>query len=276
MLDINCKGRLFVSAQPVVMGILNVTPDSFYTKGRENSLEEHIENAGKMLEAGAAIIDIGGLSTRPGAIEISVAEESDRVLPVIQSIKKSFPGSFLSIDTYRAMVAQKAVQAGADIVNDISAGNLDNQMLETVGALNVPYIAMHMKGTPQTMQQNARYDNVTFEVLEYFIDKIKACKEAGIKDIILDPGFGFAKTSEHNFRLLKELHTLKMLGLPILAGVSRKSMIYKLLKTDAENALNGTTALHMVALQQGAEILRAHDVKEALECVRLFTYYKEV
>ncbi|KAA5537017.1 dihydropteroate synthase [Taibaiella lutea] len=276
MLNLNCKGRLLVSAQPVVMGILNITPDSFYTKGRENSVAEHVDNADKMMEAGAAIIDIGGLSTRPGAIEISETEESDRVLPVIESIKKSFPGCFLSIDTYRSMVAAEAVQAGADIVNDISAGNLDGQMLSTVGSLNVPYIAMHMKGTPRTMQQNANYDNVTFEVLEYFIEKIKACKEAGIKDIILDPGFGFAKTSEHNFRLLKELHTLKILELPVLAGVSRKSMIYKLLKTNAENALNGTTALHMLALQQGAEILRVHDVKEAMECIRLFTYYKEV
>jgi dihydropteroate synthase len=276
MLNLNSKGRLFVSETPVVMGILNITPDSFYTKGRENSPEEHIANAGKMLDAGAGIIDIGGLSTRPGAIEISVTEESDRVLNVIESIKKNFPDSFLSIDTYRSKVAQEAILAGADIVNDISAGILDHQMLETVGSLNVPYIAMHIKGTPQTMQQNAHYDNVTLEVLEYFIERIKACKTAGIKDIILDPGFGFAKTSQHNFRLLKELHTLKMLELPILAGISRKSMIYKLLKTDAGNALNGTTALHMLALEQGAGILRVHDVKEAIECIKLFTYYKKV
>jgi len=274
MLNLNCKGRLLASEQPVVMGILNVTPDSFYTKGRENSREQHVENAGKMLDAGAGIIDIGGLSTRPGAIEISPAEESDRVLPVIESIKKYFPESFLSVDTYRSKVAQETVHAGADIVNDISAGNLDLQMLQTVASLNVPYIAMHMKGKPQTMQQNAHYTDVTFEVLEYFIGKIKACREAGIKDIVLDPGFGFAKTQEHNFQLLKGLHNLKIHGLPVLAGVSRKSMIYRLLETNAENALNGTTALHMVALEQGASILRVHDVKEAMECIRLFTYYK--
>jgi dihydropteroate synthase len=204
-----------------------------------------------------------------------VNEELERVLPVIEAIKRNFRGSFLSIDTYRARVAEEAVQAGADIVNDISAGNLDDQMLRTVGSLDVPYIAMHMKGTPQTMQQNINYSNVALEVLEYFIDKIKACKEAGIKDIILDPGFGFAKKSAHNFQLLKNFHTLGILEMPILAGISRKSMIYKLLKTNAENALNGTTALHMLALGQGAGILRVHDVKEAIECIELFTFYKE-
>lgn len=276
MLNLNCKGRLLTSEQPIVMGILNVTPDSFYTKGKENTVAQHTENAAKMLETGAVIIDIGGLSTRPGAIEISEQEELDRVLPVIESIKKQLPDAYISSDTYRAKVAQQAVRCGADIINDISAGGLDHEMLPAAGMLNVPYIAMHMKGTPQNMQQQPGYSNVTFEVLEYFIEKIKACKAAGIKDIILDPGFGFAKTLEHNYQLLKGLHNLKMLELPLLAGISRKSMVYKPLKSDAGSALNGTSALHMLALQQGAEILRVHDVKEAMECVALYNYYKAV
>lgn len=276
MLNLNCKGRLLVSEQPVVMGILNVTPDSFYTKGRDNNVIQHTENAGKMLEAGASILDIGGLSTRPGAIEISEQEELDRVLPVIESIKKHLPDAYLSVDTYRANVAQQAIQSGADIINDISAGNLDEKMIPAAGKLDVPYIAMHMKGTPRNMQQDPVYSNVTFEVLEYFIEKIRICKAAGIKDIILDPGFGFAKTLEHNFQLLKGLHNLKMLELPILAGISRKSMVYKLLKSNAENALNGTSALHMLALQQGADLLRVHDVREARECIALYNYYKEI
>jgi dihydropteroate synthase len=258
------------------MGILNATPDSFYTQGRQNSVPEHVSNAGKMLEDGATILDIGGLSTRPGAAEISEQEETDRVVPVIEQIKKAFPDSFLSIDTYRANVAKHSVNAGADIVNDISAGTLDQNMIPAVANLNVPYIAMHMTGTPQTMQKEPVYENVVLEVMEYFIQKIKECKDAGIKDVILDPGFGFGKTLAHNYQLLKGMHNFQILNYPVLAGLSRKSMIYKLLGSDARNALNGTTALNMLALQQNAGILRVHDIKEAVECVQLFSYYQTI
>jgi dihydropteroate synthase len=258
------------------MGILNVTPDSFYTKGRNNSVQEHIDKAGEMLGQGAAILDIGGMSTRPRAEVITEEAEQDRVLPVIEAICKHFPDSFISIDTYRASVARNAVRSGACIVNDISAGEMDTNMLSAVSALNVPYIAMHMKGTPETMQQRPEYEDVSAEVLDYFILKIKQCNEAGIKDIILDPGFGFGKTIAHNYSLLKNLHVFKILEKSILAGISRKSMVYKPLNSDAEHALNGTTALHMLALQQGASILRVHDVKEANECIELFYYYQTI
>lgn len=276
MISLNCKGRLLVSEIPVVMGILNVTPDSFYTQGRENSIPEHIANAEKMMQDGATILDIGGLSTRPGAVEISEQEELDRVVPVIEQIKKTFPDSFISIDTYRANVAKHSVEAGADIVNDISAGALDKNMISVVAGLNVPYIAMHMIGTPQTMQKDPVYENVVLEVMEYFIQKIKECKDAGIKDVILDPGFGFGKTQAHNYQLLKGMGHFKILDYPILAGLSRKSMIYKLLGSDATKALNGTTALNMLALQQNAAILRVHDVKAAVECIQLFSYYQTI
>ena len=273
---LNCNGRLFAKDKPFVMGILNVTPDSFYTKGRNNSIQEHIDKAGEMLEYDAAILDIGGMSTRPRAEIITEDTELDRVLPVIEAIHHHFPDSFISVDTYRARVAKHAVASGAAIVNDISAGEMDAEMLSTVATLNVPYIAMHMKGTPETMQQNPEYENIAAEVLDYFILKIKQCNEAGIKDIILDPGFGFGKTITHNYSLLKNLHVFNMLGKPILAGISRKSMVYKPLQSDAEHALNGTTALHMLALQQGASILRVHDVKEARECIELFNYYQTI
>lgn len=258
------------------MGILNVTPDSFYTKGRNNSVHEHIDKAGEMLEQGAAIIDIGGMSTRPRAEVITEETEQDRILPVIEAVHKHFPDSFISVDTYRASAARNAVRSGACIVNDISAGEMDTEMLSAVAMLNVPYIAMHMKGTPETMQQKPEYENISAEVLDYFIRKIKQCNEAGIKDIILDPGFGFGKTIAHNYSLLKGLHIFKILERPMLAGISRKSMVYKPLNSDAEDALNGTTALHMLALQQGASILRVHDVKEARECIELFCYYQTI
>lgn len=273
---LNCNGRLFTKDKPFVMGILNVTPDSFYTKGRNNSIQEHIDKAGEMLEHGAAILDVGGMSTRPRAAVITEDAELDRVLPVIEAINHHFPGSFISVDTYRARVAKHAVASGAAIINDISAGEMDAEMLSTVAALNVPYITMHMKGTPETMQQNPEYENIATEVLDYFILKIKQCNEVGIKDIILDPGFGFGKTIAHNYSLLKNLHVFNILGKPILAGISRKSMVYKLLQSDAEHALNGTTALHMLALQQGASILRVHDVIEARECIELFNYYQTI
>lgn len=276
LVTLNCNGRLFAKDGPFVMGILNVTPDSFYTKGRNNSIGEHVDKAGEMLEQGASILDIGGMSTRPGAEVITEETEQDRVLPVIEAINRHFPGSFISIDTYRASVARSAVRSGACMVNDISAGEMDSAMLSTVATLNVPYIAMHMRGTPETMQQRPEYENVSAEVLDYFIHKINQCSEVGIKDIILDPGFGFGKTIAHNYSLLKNLHVFDILDKPILAGISRKSMVYKPLKSDAEHALNGTTALHMLALQQGASILRVHDVKEARECIELFLYYQTI
>lgn len=276
LVTLNCNGRLLAKAEPFVMGILNVTPDSFYTKGRNNSIQEHVDKAGEMLEQGAAILDIGGMSTRPRAEVITEEAELDRVLPVIEAINPHFPDSFISIDTYRASVARNAVRSGACMVNDISAGEMDPEMLSTVTMLNVPYIAMHMQGTPETMQQKPEYENVSAEVLAYFIHKINQCNEAGIKDIILDAGFGFGKTIAHNYSLLKNLHVFDILNRPILAGISRKSMVYKPLKSDAEHALNGTTALHMLALQQGASILRVHDVKEARECIELFSYYQTI
>ncbi|MFA6059025.1 MAG: dihydropteroate synthase [Taibaiella sp.] len=276
LFTLNCNGRLFTKERPFVMGILNVTPDSFYTKGRNNSVQEHIDKAGEMLEQGAAILDIGGMSTRPGAEVITEETEQDRVLPVIEGVHKHFPDSFISVDTYRASVARNAVRSGACIVNDISAGEMDDEMLSAVAMLNVPYIVTHMQGTPETMQQKPEYGDISAEVLDYFILKIKQCGEAGIKDIILDPGFGFGKTIAHNYSLLKNLHVFNILKRPILAGISRKSMVHKPLNSDAEHALNGTTALHVLALQQGASILRVHDVKEARECIELFCYYQTI
>lgn len=272
----NCKGRLLCLEQPAVMGILNATPDSFYTRGRQHNAEAMVEQAGAMIAAGALVLDIGGMSTRPDAADVSPAEELDRVLPVIEALSAAFPDVFISIDTYRAAVAAQAVAAGAAIVNDISAGDADPAMLETVAGLNVPYIAMHMQGMPATMQQNPQYDNVVLEVLDYFVHKLKACSDAGIKDVILDPGFGFGKTIAHNYQLLKGLHTLQLTGKAVLAGLSRKSMIYKFLGNGPGDALNGTTALHMLALQQGAALLRVHDVKEASECIKIFNYFQTI
>ncbi len=272
---LNCKGRLLVIDKPLVMGILNATPDSFYNKGRDSSFSALCHEAEKMLSEGAAILDIGGMSTRPGAAAISVEEEKKRILPVIEQIKENFPETFLSVDTFRADVATAAVATGADIVNDISAGNLDPDMPASVARLNVPYIAMHMQGTPADMQNDPRYENVTLDILKYFIEKIKIFSEAGIKDIIIDPGFGFGKTIKHNYELLKGLTQFRILDQPLLTGVSRKSMIYRLLNTSAEESLSATSALHMLCLQNGAHILRVHDVREASECIRLFQYYGE-
>lgn len=272
----NCRGRLLCLEQPAVMGILNVTPDSFYTRGRNNSTDAMVQQAGDMITAGALLLDVGGMSTRPDAPEVSPQEELDRVLPVITAIRAAFPGVFISIDTYRAAVAEAAVTAGADLVNDISAGDADAQMLQTVAGLQVPYIAMHMQGMPATMQQNPQYGNVVQEVLDYFIGKLKAIAGAGIKDVILDPGFGFGKTITHNYELLKGMHTLQITGKAVLAGLSRKSMIYKFLGTGPDEALNGTTALHMLALQQAAALLRVHDVKEAVECIKIFNYFQTI
>lgn len=264
------KGNLLDLSQPIVMGIINCTPDSFFQESRKQETDEIVAQAQKMMEEGAAIVDIGGASTRPQAAEVSEQEEMDRVIPAIEAISKHFPEMWISVDTYRSTVAKVAIEAGARMVNDISAGLFDKQMLESVAALKVPYIAMHNRGTAQTMHQNPNYAKITEEVMSELQEVIVRCHHAGIVDVILDPGFGFAKNIEHNFELLNHMAQLRLLGKPILAGISRKSMIYKSLNTDASNALNGTTALHMVALQQGANILRVHDVREAMECIELF------
>lgn len=269
MYTLNCKGRLLMIEKPIVMGILNITPDSFYSGSRIENKESILNKAEQMLNEGATILDIGGQSTRPGSTRLSAKEELEKVLPAIQLIKHQFPSCFLSIDTYHSAVAKEAVAAGVDMVNDISAGTMDEQMISTVAALNVPYIAMHMQGTPDTMQQNPSYENVTREVVDYFIKKTEQCNTEGIKDIIIDPGFGFGKTIAHNFQLLRELEVFQILNYPLLAGLSRKSTIYKTLGTTAEEALNGTTVLNTIALQKGASILRVHDVKEAVEAITL-------
>lgn len=272
MFTINCKGKIWVVDKPMVMGIINATPDSFY-KG--NIDEDMLQLATTMIEEGADILDIGGQSTRPGSFRLSAAEEIKRVLPVISTIHQAFPETIISIDTYSSEVAKAAVEAGAAMVNDISGGNMDERMLQTVAALQVPYVCMHMQGTPETMQQEPEYKNVVTEVLDFCIAKIAQCREAGIKDIIIDPGFGFGKTIAHNFSLLKQLQALAILDVPVLAGLSRKSTVYKTLGTTAEQALNGTTVLNTMALLNGASILRVHDVKAAAEAVALFMAYKK-
>ena len=251
------------------MGIINVTPDSFYDGGKTTVLRDIIAQAEKMVAHGATFLDIGGYSSRPGAKDVSETEELERVIPVIEALAKEFPGTFLSVDTFRSTIAKEAVGAGAALVNDISGGMLDEDMISTVAKLKVPYILMHMKGTPKTMNSFAEYKNVTKEILYYFSERIALARKAGINDIIADPGFGFAKTRAHNFEILNHLELFKALGVPLLAGISRKSLIYKTLETSPEKALNGTTVLNTIALQKGANMLRVHDVKEAKECVAL-------
>lgn len=257
----------------MVMGIMNITPDSFYTGSRFSDIDTILKQFEKMVIEGAAIIDIGGQSTRPGSIRIEADEELQRVIPVIEAVHREFPEMIVSVDTYYSIVAKESIAAGASIVNDISGGKFDQAMLRSVGALGVPYVCMHTKGSPETMQVNPTYTNVTLEVLDYFIEKIEACGLAGIKDIIVDPGFGFAKTIRHNFELLKNLSTLKMLNKPIMLGLSRKATVYKTLKSDPGSALNGTTVLNTIGLLNGADILRVHDVKEAMEAIQLLQEY---
>ena len=271
MFTLNCKGRILVIDKPIVMGIINATPDSFFGGSRFNGVDEIVAKAEKMLNDGAGILDIGGQSTRPGSELISADEEIERVIPAIKAIAKKRPEAFISIDTFYSKVAKAAVDAGASIVNDISAGSMDNKMIATVAELKVPYILMHMKGTPQTMQQNAIYENVTLEVLDHFISKTHELQNAGIVDIIIDPGFGFAKTIDQNFELLKNLSAFKMLDKAIMLGISRKSTIYKTLGVNADEALNGTTVLNTIGLMNGASILRVHDVKEAKEAIKLYS-----
>ncbi len=269
-LTLNCRGRLLSLQSPQVMGILNVTPDSFFDGGRYTRQDALLRQAEQMLKEGAAILDIGGMSSRPGAEIISVEEELQRVLPAIKALHEAFPEAILSIDTIRGRVAEEAVGAGAAIVNDISAGAFDESMYPTVARLQVPYILMHMKGSPKTMQDNPDYEDVVQTVLDFFIAEAGKLRALDVHDIVLDPGFGFGKTVTHNYQLLKQMHLFKILDLPLLAGLSRKSMINKVLKTKPEHALNGTTALNMVALQQGAKILRVHDVSPAKEAIQLW------
>ena len=268
-MTINCKGHLIDLSSPKVMGILNITPDSFYDGGKHNSEKAIIKHVEQMLLEGATFIDIGAYSSKPGADFVSEDEELARILPIITRVLKEFPEALLSIDTFRSRVAKECIQMGAALINDISAGKLDDTMLNTVADLHVPYIMMHMRGTPQTMQKQTVYNNLVKDILFYFSERIAAARQLGIVDIIIDPGFGFAKTLEQNFELLNQLELFNMLELPLLVGVSRKSMIYKTLQNSASQALNGTTALNTIALQKGANILRVHDVKEAIETIKL-------
>jgi len=268
-MTINCKGKLIDLSIPKVMGILNLTPDSFYDGGKYKNDNEILSQVYMMLKNEATFIDIGAYSSRPNADHISESEELKRLLPIIALIVEEFPEILISIDTFRSNVAKKSMEVGAAIINDISAGQLDQNMMLTAAELKVPYVMMHMKGTPQNMQQLANYDYLMKDILFYFSKKITEAKNLGIKDLIIDPGFGFAKNINQNFELLNQLDLLKSLELPILTGVSRKSMIYKTLGGSAQDALNGTTVLNTIALQKGANILRVHDVKEAVEAVKL-------
>lgn len=266
---LNVGGKLVDLTLPRIMGILNITPDSFYSDSRITSAEDALRKAEAFMNEGATFIDIGAYSSRPGAEHISAEEELKRLIPVVSAITKKLPEALLSIDTFRASVAREAISAGAHMINDISAGELDEEMFTTMAALQVPYIIMHMKGTPQTMQQQADYQNLSLELITYFSGKIERLKQLGLHDIIIDPGFGFAKTTDHNYELMQQLEVLHIFGLPLLTGISRKNMICKLLNTKAENALNGTTVLNTIALLKGSSILRVHDVKEAAECITL-------
>lgn len=269
-MTINIQGRLLDLSQPCVMGILNVTPDSFYAESRKQSEKAICERANQILLEGGKIIDIGAYSSRPGADDVSPEEEMERLGRALRIIRHEHPNAIISIDTFRADIAARCVEEfGADIINDISGGEMDPKMFDTIARLRVPYILMHMKGTPKTMQQNPHYDDVTSEVMQYFGHKVDELHELGANDIILDPGYGFAKTIDQNYELFSNQHVLQELGLPILVGISRKSMIYKLLNTTPQEALNGTTVLHTLALLQGANILRVHDVREAVETIKI-------
>ena len=274
-MTINCKGQLIDLTTPKVMGILNVTPNSFYDGGKFDNDKILLTHVEKMLTDGATFIDVGGYSSKPNAELVSEEKELARVIPVIQKIVKEFPNAIISIDTFRSEVARQSIGNGAAIINDISAGSLDENMMKTVAQLQVPYIMMHMKGNPQTMQSLANYENIVKEMLYYFSEKVALARSFGINDLILDPGFGFAKTIEQNFEVLQKLELFQMLELPLLIGISRKSMVYKALGTTSEFALNGTTSLNTIALMKGAKILRVHDVKEAVECVQLCNKFSQ-
>ena len=266
---INCKGKLVELDTPKVMGILNITPNSFYDGGRYKNDTDFLKQAESMLSDGASFLDLGAYSSKPNADFVSVEEESQRLLPVLELLLKEFPNAIISIDTFRADVAKKAINSGAAIINDISGGMLDPNMLSTVGELGVPYIMMHMRGTPNTMQQFTQYTNLINDILYYFSERIAAAKSHNVKDIIIDPGFGFSKTLDQNYELMQKMELFSILELPLLVGISRKSMIYKLLGTTPKEALNGTTVLNTISLQKGAKILRVHDVKEAVETLQI-------
>ncbi|MBK9489601.1 MAG: dihydropteroate synthase [Haliscomenobacter sp.] len=267
---LNCAGRLLDLSHPVIMGIINVTPDSFYAGSRFTELTDILQQADQMLSAGAQILDIGGMSSRPGAHIITAEEEMQRVAPVIQALTQQFPKAIISLDTVYAHSVRAGYDLGIGLINDISAGRLDPAMYPTVAELGLPYVLMHMQGQPGTMQSNPVYADVVTDVLDFFIAEVGKLRVLGVKDIVLDPGFGFGKTIAHNYQLLKSMHVFRMLDAPLLAGLSRKSMIYRFLNIEPEQALNGTTALHMIALQQGAKLLRVHDVKPAAEVIKLW------
>lgn len=267
---INCRGKIIDLSDPIVMGILNINEDSFYSGSRVADKEQLLRKAESMLTEGAAILDLGGMSSRPGAELISVDEELHRVIPAIEQVHRAFPEAVLSVDTIRGKVAEEAIAAGAAMINDISAGQLDEELYPTLEQLQVPYVLMHMQRQPENMQEAPSYTNVVQEILDFLIVEVEKLRRLGLKDIIIDPGFGFGKTVEHNYELLRSLHVFKMLDVPILVGISRKSMICKPLEITPAQALNGTTALHMVALQQGTQILRVHDVREAVEVIKLW------
>jgi dihydropteroate synthase len=269
-MTINCKGQLIDLSTPKVMGILNLTPNSFFDGGKYTNEEEIVKQVQKMLSEGATFIDIGAYSSKPNAEYVSTEEEIERIVPIIDVLVQQFPDILISIDTFRSKVAEACIQKGAALINDISAGKLDDTMLDIIAKYNVPYVMMHMRGTPQTMSTLTQYDDVVREVLMYFSERIAAARSLGINDLIIDPGFGFAKTLEQNYEVLQQMELFKQLNVPVLAGISRKSMIYKVLNCSAQESLNGTTALNAIALSKGASIVRVHDVKEAMECITLF------
>lgn len=272
---INCDGKIINLSLPIVMGIINLTQDSFYDGGKYKTRWDVIKHAEKLLHEGATILDLGAASTRPGAPLINAEEEQTRLLPVLKDILKQFPSAIISIDTYNSSTVRAAVDNGAHIINDISAGSYDPEMFDAIADCNVPYIMMHIKGIPENMQKNIDYDDLVKEIIDYFSERIKKLNQAGVNDIILDPGFGFAKTLEQNYELLNKLDYFKIFELPILAGLSRKSMINKVLNVQPCDALNGTTTLNTIALTKGAKILRVHDVKQAVETIELINKLKE-
>ena len=274
--SINCAGKLISLDSPLIMGILNVSPESFYNGSSYTKSKEIIERARTILDEGGSIIDIGAESTKPGAHPISAGEELKRLIPAIQLVKDKFPDAVISADTSKAIVAEKAVDAGASIINDISGGGFDKAMFNTIAALNVPYILMHIKGRPETMQEKPFYENVVKEVMIYFSEKVSALKLLGVRDIILDPGFGFGKDLNHNYTLLNRLGDFKIFELPLMAGISRKRMINQVINTTPEEALNGTTVANTLALVNGADFLRVHDVKQAVEAAKIVTFAQNI
>lgn len=273
MFSLNCKGKLLFIGKPLVMGILNLTEDSFYAASRVNEMELIKQKAAEMINEGVHILDIGAQSSRPRSTRISDEDELHKIIPVIKMLVQNFPEAFISVDTYHSKVAEESVRAGASIINDISSGEMDKRMIKTVATLNVPYVCMHMKGVPETMQEQTHYDDLIIEILDFLIGKLAECRDAGINDVIIDPGFGFGKTISQNLKLLKNLSIFKMLEKPLMTGISRKSTVYKTLGIPVENALNGTTVLNTIALLNGASILRVHDVKEARQAITLVEAY---